>query len=282
MTRTTSQQRNSTLDMTMEDDMILSSMNSALDQERPGLFSKLFATNQDARVILKQKDSPDSSTCSEPKKKVKRSKVKSPARRRSASPEQIGKGLTDMAEAQANLGHWEKAFELWDEALKLQKDKLGPRHPTVATTLARRGSASAHLGQWYPAALDLEKAAHIFQSENDDVLASDTLIQLSTAQERMGHLDEAVTNMEMALVLKEKLQDVEGVARLNCLIGNVRHQQHDYERALQSYRVGLEYYEQAGVDKNHPHVVWATRRASDRSMQGHLFWSQARKNNTSG
>lgn len=187
-----------------------------------------------------------------------------------------------MAEAQASLCHWEKAFEFWKQALQLQKKKLGPRHPTVAATLARRGSASAHLGHWYPAALDLEQAAHIFQSVNDDALASDTLIELATAQERMGHLDEAATNMETALALKVKLQDQESAARLNCLIGNIRHQQRDYERALQSYRVGLECYEQAGVDKNHPHVVWATRRASDRSMQGHLFWDQAGKNTTIG
>lgn len=179
-----------------------------------------------------------------------------------------------MAEAQASLGKWEKAFALWEEALKLQQRKLGQHHTTVASTLARRGSASAYLGHWYPAALDLEKAAHIYQNslEENEVMASDTLIQLAEAQERMGHLDEAIANMEVALALKKKMGDDEGVARINCLIANVHHQQRDYERALQSYKIGLECYEQAGVDKNHPHVVWAARRASDRSMQGHLFW----------
>lgn len=269
--------------------MILASMNSAASTEQPGIFSKLFAANQDAKAIQKQKElklSPASSTHSRsnnqraPVEGKTTTKRRTSSRKRQQEPEQIGKGLLDMAEAQASLGHWEKAFELWDQALELQREKLGPRHVIVAATLARRGRASAHLEHWYPAALDIEKAAHIYQSTGDDVLASDTLIELATAQERMGHLDEAVTNMEMALALKEKLQDEEGVARLNCLIGNVRHQQRDYERALQSYRVGLECYEQAGVDKNHPHVVWATRRASDRSMQGHLFWSQAGKYTT--
>jgi hypothetical protein len=39
--------------------------------------------------------------------------------------------------------------------------------------------------------------------------------------------------------------------------------------------LGLECYEQAGVAKDHPDVVWATRRASDRSMLGHIFWRNA-------
>ena len=188
--------------------------------------------------------------------------------------------MSDMAEGQAQLGHYDKAFELWNEALKLQKATLGSRHVTVAHTLARRGSASAHQSQWYAAVLDLEAAAHIYQSKGDDVLASDILIQLAIAQERMGHLDEAVATMQTALTLKEKLHDEKSVARLNCLIGNVFHQQRDYERALQSYRTGLEGYEQAGVEKSHPHVVWAKRRARDRSIRGHLFWGQASNNAT--
>lgn len=269
--------------MMEEDDMILSSMNPTLSGEQPGLFSKWFDTAAPTQKKAVN-DSPDSSTSSETKKQTRKSKSRASKaiKRRWSSPskqkdeqEQIGKGLSDMADAQANLGHYEKAFKLWNEALKLQKEKLGPRHPAVACTLARRGSTSAHLGHWYPAVLDLETAAHIFQSRGDDVLASDVLIQLAMAQERMGHLDEAVANMETALALKKKLKDEESVARLNCLIGNVRHQQRDYGRALQSYRIGLECYELAGVDKSHPHVVWAARRASDRSMQGHLFWSQA-------
>lgn len=271
--------------MTMkDDDMIFASMNSAVSEERPGLFSMLFATSH--KDIPKGGEdylssSSGSSTCSQTKKK--RNTKSTTKRERASSPEQVGKGLMDRAEGQASLGQWEKAFALWDEALELQRDKLGSRNLSVALTLARRGRAHAQMGKWYPAVLDLEKAAHIFQALNDHyALASDTLIQLASAQERMGHLDEAVANMEKALVLKEKLKDEVGVARLNCLIGDCRRQQRDYEQALQSYRVGLECYEQAGVDKNHPDVVWATRRASDRSMQGHLFWRQSEQKHTSG
>lgn len=266
--------------MTMmeEDDMILSSMNPTMSGQ-PGVFSKWFDTG--APTTQKAvNDSQDSSTCSpQTKKQTRTSNNKSKTKKRRSSspkqqhePEQVGRGLYDMAEAQANLGHYEKAFQLWNEALKLQKEKLGPRHPAVACTLARRGSTSARLGHWYPAALDLETAAHIYQSRGEDALASDALIQLAIAQERMGHLDEAVANMEAALAVKKELRDEESVARLNCLIGNIRHQQRDYEQALQSFRIGLACYEQAGVDKSHPHVVWAARRASDRSIQGHLFF----------
>lgn len=272
----------------MEDEnttMILA-MNPAVGHERPGLFSKFFATKHDEKVIHTPKTSSQaSSTCSSQTKDDRKSVNGRPSstKRRAASPkqqerpEQIGRGLVEMAEAQANLCHWEKAFELWDQAVELQKKKLGSRHPTVAFTLTRRGNASAHLGHWYPAVLDLEKAAHIYQSTSDDRLASDTLIQLASAQERIGHFDEAVSNMKAALSLKDKLQDEEGAALLNCLIGNIHHQQRNYEEAIESYRRGLERYEQAGVDKNHPDVVWATRRATCRSMQGHLFWSAGEK-----
>lgn len=274
--------------MKMEDDnMILASMNPTVaDNERPtGLFAKLFSASKryEAKVMhdkqLKQDVSPASSTHSQ--KKHRKSESAPLKRKRASSPvEQIGKGLIDMAEAQAALCRWDKAFELWNQALELQTSKLDPHHLVVAATLARRGRAYSSLGQWYPAALDLGKAAHIYQSTNDNVLASDTLIQLAEVQERMGHLDEAVASMETALALKEAINDEESVARLNCLIGNVQHQQRDYERALESYRAGLECYEQAGVDKSHPHVVWAKRRATDRSMQGHLFWRQAGKKTT--
>ena len=52
--------------------------------------------------------------------------------------------------------------------------------------------------------LDLSKAAHIFQGQ-DDTLASDTYMKLTIAQDRMGHFDEAIMNMKMALELKEKI-----------------------------------------------------------------------------
>lgn len=269
-----------------DDNMILSSMNQTVSYEQPGLFSKWIDTAHTAS-IQEQKDvhaSPDSSVCLQPNKKEKSTTVRrrwSFTKQREQEPEQTGKGLSDMAEAQANLGHYDKAYQLWNQALQLQKEKLGSRHPTVACTLTRRASASAHLGRWYPAALDLETAARIYQSNGDDVLASDTLIELSMAQERMGHLEEAVANMETALALKEKLQDQETVARLNILIGNIRHQQRDYKRALRSYKIGIERYERAGVGKSHPDVVWAARRASDRSIQGHLFWNQASRRNSS-
>jgi tetratricopeptide (TPR) repeat protein len=270
------------MDKTMKDDnMILASMNPTVSTEQPGLFSKWFETAD-------RNSSEPKSTCSQTKKQVKdpnfepimKRKGSSPKRQHDAPPEQIGKGMSDMAEGQAQLGHYDKAFELWNEALKLQKATLGSRHVTVAHTLASRGSAFAHQSQWYPAVLDLEAAAHIYRSKDDDEHASDILIQLAIAQERMGYLDEAVATMHTALALKEKLHDEKSVARLNCLIGNVYHQQRDFERALESYRRGLEGYEQAGVEKSHPDVVWAKRRAEDRSIQGHLFWGQASNNAT--
>lgn len=194
-----------------------------------------------------------------------------------SAPKQVGKQLSEMAQGRAALGQMNKAFQLWNQALELQQKKLHSQHPLIADTLLRRGSAHAELEQWYAAVLDLERASHIYQANEHDELASDTLILLAEAQERMGRFDEALTNLEMALALKQKLKDEQAVARLFCLIGNAHHQQRNYQQARSSYRLGLERYEQAGVDKSHPHVVWATRRATDRSLQGHLFWNQAEK-----
>lgn len=180
----------------------------------------------------------------------------------------------ELGEAQANLGNWDKAFSFWDQALQLQKRELGPHHIVVAMTRERRARAFFHLSQWYPAAVDYGKAAHIFVLCQQDSLASDALMQLAMAQEKLGRLDEAIHNMEEAIDLKKKLQDEEGVARLYCLMGYIHHQRRDYQLARESYRIGLECYEKAGVSKDHPDVIWATRRASDRSMIGHLFWEQ--------
>lgn len=263
--------------------MILA-MNPVVGREPQGVFSKWFSASSKSEARDTQKSSdiptqesvaPSISTMSG--KSVTPTKQRMSIRKQNESKEdegQIGKGLAEMAEAQANLCNWEKAFELWDQALQLQKEKLGPHHLIVASTRARRAKAFSDCGQWYPAALDLGKAAHIFQGQ-DDALASDTYMKLAIAQDRMGHFDEAIANMKTALELKEKIQDQEGIARLHCLTGNVYHQQRDYKSAMESYRLGLECYERAGVAKDHPDVMWATRRASDRNMLGHIFWRNA-------
>jgi tetratricopeptide (TPR) repeat protein len=278
--------------ITMIDDentMILA-MNPVIRREPAGIFSKWFSATQSeapethkSSHVYMQESVASSTSATSPQTKRHHSvqnmsaspaKRKTTNRKQNEDPGQPGKGLMNMAEAQANLYNWEKAFDLWDQALQVQKEKLGQHHMTVASTRARRGRAFSQLGQWYPAALDLGKAAHIFQGK-DDALASDTFMKLAIAQDRMGHFDEAIANMQKALELKEKIQDQEGIARLHCLIGRLHHRRRDYTSAMESYRVGLECYERAGVAKDHPDVMWASRRASDRNMIGHIFWRNA-------
>lgn len=274
----------------MEDENMILAMNPVINHGPAGIFSKWLSTTESEAPdshkpihVHKQEGVASSTSITSPPTKSRQSVQKinlSPTKRKTSNrkqnevPGQPGKRLMDMAEAQANLCNWEKAFDLWDQALQVQKEKLGPHHMTVASTRARRGRAFSQLSQWYPAALDLGKAAHIFQGK-DDTMASDTYMKLAIAQDRMGHFDEAIASMQRALELKEKIQDQEGIARLHCLIGNVHHQRRDYKSAMESYRVGLECYERAGVAKDHPDVMWASRRASDRNMIGHIFWHKA-------
>jgi tetratricopeptide (TPR) repeat protein len=192
-----------------------------------------------------------------------------------------------MAEAQLRMKNRDKAFELWDEALQIQQKKYGPRHWIVAETLARRGMEHASQERWYEAALDLEKAVHIQKDRLNEIdqppedlllIASKTLLNLGKAHFQMGRVDEALANMNEALAMRLKVHGKHHeVARVHSIIGDVHRHRREYDEAHASYQHALDAYKRAGLPDRHPEIVWARKRASDRSMLGKRFWANAGK-----
>lgn len=187
-----------------------------------------------------------------------------------------GLKLAIMADSEFSLGNIEAAFVFWEQALQLQRKKLGERHPIMAQTLSHRGMAFARTGHFFEATLDLEKAVHIKedsmkeQSSDEEFIVdtADTLIQIAHLQQERGYYVEAMQGLSKALLLKEGVFGVrhESIARITCTMGNFYHRRRRYEEALEMYSKGLAMYKEVGIPKSHPRVRWVRRCLSDKNI----------------
>jgi tetratricopeptide (TPR) repeat protein len=114
--------------------------------------------------------------------------------------------LVDLANLHHRAGAPDRAERLYEQALAIQEESLGPAHPDVATTLNNLAQARSAAGAYDEAKVLLERALAIKEEslgpEHPDVAT--ILGNMALAHHRSGEYDEAKRLHERALALKEK------------------------------------------------------------------------------
>ena len=195
--------------------------------------------------------------------------------------ELVGFALSEMAEAHAHLGLWDKAFQMWSDALQLQIEKYGKQSQLVAQTLRRRGNAYAKIGEYFLAVTDLEHAVHLMKEIAKNGLTdkwainglANTLVELGNAQQNRLFYIEAMRNYQSALALKEEVLGAEhvDVGDIHLAIGRAFHQRRRYRESKRAHQKALAVYK-AALPPNHPYIVRVERSKRDRNMIAQQFF----------
>jgi tetratricopeptide (TPR) repeat protein len=205
--------------------------------------------------------------------------------RNNEQEEFVGFALSEMAEARANLGNWERAFALWKKAHHLQVTAYGKHSLIVARTLRRRGNGYARIGDHFLAQVDLEQAVQIQKEINrkgspDNAAILDlanTMVELGHVLHNRLHYAEAMAHFQAALALKEGVlgKTHVDVADIFVVIGNAFRQRLQYKEATLAHGRALSVYNKAGMPPDHPNVVRAERCKKDRTTIALNFWNSA-------
>lgn len=142
-----------------------------------------------------------------------------------ASQKRIQRDLKDQPELQAamldtigrvyqNLGLYSTAVPLFEQSLKIRKEKLGGENVDVAATVNHLGDALFSAGK-YEEAEGFSRTALAMRRKllgNDDPAVADSLSSLGGGLSAMGKLDEAESVLREALQIREKALGPEHVA----------------------------------------------------------------------
>lgn len=181
---------------------------------------------------------------------VLRDAVRMHAARDSTSPDYVA-AATALANTQFYAGNYDAADSLNRRILALDRQRHGPRHPTVAEDLINLGAAEFERGKYreaegyYREALDITRG---WYGENHPATAAN-LTMLGRALVRAERWEEATSSLEQALAIRERVFGMNhpNVASTVNEIGTVelRRKRWDeaerhYQRAAQIYRTAYD------------------------------------------
>jgi tetratricopeptide (TPR) repeat protein len=204
--------------------------------------------------------------------------------RNNEQEEFVGFALSEMAEARANLGNWERAFALWKKAHHLQVTAYGKHSLIVARTLRRRGKRlckdwrSLSCTSWFRAVQIQKEINRKGSPDNAAILdLANTMVELGHVLHNRLHYAEAMAHFQAALALKEGVlgKTHVDVADIFVVIGNAFRQRLQYKEATLAHGRALSVYNKAGMPPDHPNVVRAERCKKDRTTIALNFWNSA-------
>jgi serine/threonine-protein kinase len=115
--------------------------------------------------------------------------------------------LTELANSQFYDGHYDASDALNQEALKLGRELLGPRHPKVADNLVNLGATQKERGNYAEAERLYREALEITQSwyGPDHPETAGMLFMLGNVLNAENRMDEAAPPLEKALAIRERV-----------------------------------------------------------------------------
>mmetsp|Transcript_6110 Transcript_6110/g.11567 ORF Transcript_6110/g.11567 Transcript_6110/m.11567 type:complete len:282 (+) Transcript_6110:308-1153(+) len=198
---------------------------------------------------------------------------------------QIGRCLFEEGRAHANAGYYERAIELFTQALTAQRSELGEYSPCVARTLVERGNASAAMGELYDSVLDLEKALLIERrlasdDEAESLDVANSYLRVGQIQHKRGNFVEAIHCFECALAIRQRVlgdHDVR-VARVIVVLAVAHHQRRKYAKAADYYSQCFAVLKEMHMTKDSPELIWLRRCVADKNLyhdRVERYWEDA-------
>jgi eukaryotic-like serine/threonine-protein kinase len=152
--------------------------------------------------------------------------------------------LSDLAVAHTRSGNYEKANELFGEALEILISQQGSDHPEVANTMASMGS-------WIPVT-GIEKAAELRYEAlrireknygNEHLLTADALVEVGKIERSLANPLKSIELFSRALQIRSRILGPKHPETAICMIflADINRLYHlDRDRAEQLYRQALE------------------------------------------
>ncbi|XP_046855093.1 kinesin light chain 4-like [Xenia sp. Carnegie-2017] len=171
----------------------------------------------------------------------------------------------DVAGSLNNLGivfyetrNYDKAIEVYEKALEIQKQSLGPNHVDVAASLNNLGLVFYKTGNYYKAIEVHEKALEIHQQllGPNHIYVAASLNNLGNVFEKTGNYDKAIEFHKKALEIKKQSlgpNHVDVAGSLNSL-GKVYIDTGNYHKAIGFHEKALEIQKQS-LGPNHVDVA---------------------------
>ncbi len=168
---------------------------------------------------------------------------------------EISTSLNNLAQLYADMGQYEKALPLQQQALKVYEKTLGDEHPGVALSLNNLAILYSEMGQHEKALSLQEQALSMYKKalgdEHQDIAMS--LNNLAALYSEMGQYEKAIPLQEQALeVYKKTLGDEHpDVAMSLSNLTTLYSKMGQYEKALPLLEQALKVYENTLGDE-HP------------------------------
>jgi len=147
----------------------------------------------------------------------------------------VAKTLVNLSHLNRILGKTETAYELLDEAFRIQKSRLGDGGE-VANTLVLLGSLAMDMGNFQKAELDYKNALIMYRNVNGDAdeSASNILKKLGDLMDARNKYDEAMEYYLECLEIQKSVFGNEHDSIIGTLysMGFTKHNQRDYKRAM--------------------------------------------------
>ncbi|CAF1228690.1 unnamed protein product, partial [Didymodactylos carnosus] len=171
--------------------------------------------------------------------------------------ESIAITLNNIGLVYHKTGAYEKAFETYNEVLKLQKC-LPETHYNLATTYTNIGAVHYHQGNYPDALVNYEKALSIrtnaLHSTHPDI--AKTHVNIGLAQETRGNYYEALQSYKLALEIQKNVlpEDHIDIGTTYSRLGTVYNRRREYDLALENQEKALEIYSKSLAPK-HPYIA---------------------------
>ncbi len=170
--------------------------------------------------------------------------------------------LEGFAMANNLKGDHEKVFELLQEALRIQKTKLGEDNPSAAHTLSNIGAVYIAKGEYERAIKQLQEALRIRRAKlgEDHPEVANILNSSGVAYRSVGDYKKAIEHYSKALkILKDRLgEDHPSAAHTLRNIGILYYSMGAYEESIKHYSRVLE-IQKSKLGKDHPEVAITLR-----------------------
>jgi tetratricopeptide (TPR) repeat protein/predicted Ser/Thr protein kinase len=166
--------------------------------------------------------------------------------------------LVDLANVQTGAGAYDEAKVLYERAIAMREQMLGPEHPDVAGTLNNFATTLSATGAHHEARVLLERAIAIWEQAlgPEHPYVASSLVNLAIALRSTGMVDEAKVALERAIAIREKALGPEHpeVAHGLDSLAVVHATTHSYDTAKVLLERAIAMREKA-LGPEHPHVA---------------------------
>ncbi len=151
-----------------------------------------------------------------------------------------GEPRTTLGVLEQMLGHYEKAFELGEEAYRLSEERADPWNLMFGCYVLANASL-AH-GQYIPAETYAQQAYQLAVELDMRWFMAYILNDLGNIAHALGHYEHAADYYQQSYVLREQQDDPEGMAAALNLLGKNAAAQAEYEQAQDVYHRAMMIY----------------------------------------